>query len=97
MVHGALPSLLHTRGLRSADVDAHRQSLLALADVAANEMNHSTLIEEGVLDILRVAFESKQLGVKEHCSFVVSNLCAQMVVGFFRGGGRAGVFLRVFP
>lgn len=57
VVHGALPMLIQMV-YDLNDVESQRQALLCLCNIAANELNHSTLVNKNIMHVLVGVFNS---------------------------------------
>lgn len=75
VVHGALPPILDMAN-DVADIESQRQALLALTNLAANEINHAAMMGRGVLHILVDAYSSPDLDCREYAAFCIANMCS---------------------
>ena len=53
-----------------------RQALLCLNNLAANEINHASMINRGIMKILSKAFESPENDIREYAAFIIANMCS---------------------
>jgi len=75
VVHGALPVVLHMAG-DASDLESQRQALLTLSNLSANEINHSSMMNKGVMKVLTNGFLSEDLDVREYSSYCIANICS---------------------
>ena len=74
VVHGALPALL-TMAKDHADSESQRQALLCLSNLSSNEINHSSMMNKGIMKILTDGFASDDIDIREYSSFCIANIC----------------------
>jgi len=75
VVHGALPMILQM-ATNAGDIESQRQALLALNNLCACEVNHSTMMHKGLMSVLTGAYESPDADCREYAGFALSNLCS---------------------
>jgi hypothetical protein len=62
--------------IQATDLESQRLALLALNNLASNELNHSSLINRGYLKICTDSFQSSDEDIRTYAAFGVANLCS---------------------
>jgi hypothetical protein len=76
VVHGALPHIVELAEDNN-DTESQRQALLTLSNLAANEINHHTMMSRDTLAVLLSAFnDSPDMDCREYAAFAIANLCS---------------------
>ena len=75
VVHGALPMILQMAEDLN-DLESQRQALLALNNLSACEVNHSTMVHKGTIKVLMKAFASKDSATVVSMRPQLANMCS---------------------